>query len=104
MNELSIDRQLDLVANHHSASLEGLVPGQVEVGAVQLRRRADADAIVAPRISCSPLVRYVEGYFLRNVSDGQVADYVKPLRQVALDALAYESHHRVSRDVEEVRR
>ena len=38
VNQLDVDRQLDLVANRDAAGLERLIPRQTEVAATELRR------------------------------------------------------------------
>ena len=102
VNQLDVDRQLHLVANHDATRLERLIPRQVEVAATELRRCADADAIVAPRVLRASLVRRVDRDFPRDVANRQVSDDAEILPNVALDALAHEPHGRVVRDVEEI--
>src|ERR1700722_8733749 len=50
LHELDIESDGDLVANENAASLEGSVPGQSEVLAINLRGRRDRNSGVAPWI------------------------------------------------------
>src|SRR4029079_15470764 len=103
-NQLDVNRQLDLVANHDATRLERLIPREVEVASAELRRGADANSVVAPGLLRASLVRRFDRDLSRDVANGEISDDAEFLANVALDALAHEPHRRMVCDIEEVRR
>src|SRR5690349_24474545 len=74
LHRLHVDVDLDLVAHEHPTGLEGGIPGEPPLAAVDLRVGAEAHALAAPGILPASLVGDVEGDFLRDVPDREVAD------------------------------
>src|SRR5437879_6401996 len=73
-DRLEVDLDLDVVAEQETTRLEPLVPGQVEVLAVQLRLGGEADPAIAPGILALAVEAGVERDLLRLPVDGDVAD------------------------------
>src|SRR5580693_6374595 len=74
LHELDIESDGDLVANENAASLEGSVPGQSEVLAINLRGRRDRNSGVAPWILrrwCGPF--NVKADLVGYATNGQIA-------------------------------
>src|SRR5689334_5961060 len=102
LNQLHLDRHLDIVAEEPAAGLECLVPGEAELLPVDLPLRLEAHPLTAPRILAAALELGVERDFLRLIADREIADQLELAIDVALDALARERHRRKALDVEEV--
>src|SRR5688572_8205066 len=49
-HQFGVDRNLDVVADSQAAGFEHLIPGQPEVTALDLGRRAESGTLAAPRI------------------------------------------------------
>src|SRR5258708_4582474 len=69
-----LHRQFDArrLADEDAAGLQGDVPGEAEVFAVDLGGRAEADALVAHRGSAAAVEVHLEGDGLRGAVHGQV--------------------------------
>src|SRR5260370_13785060 len=83
--------ELDLVAEDEPARLQALVPGQVEVLAVQLGLSVETHASIAPWILALAVEAGVERHFLGDAMDGQITDHLEVRRLLALDLLALAS-------------
>src|SRR6267142_2035543 len=101
LDQLEIDRDLDLVADGHTAGLEQLVPGEPEVLAVDLRRGTVAGALAAPRILPAAFLRHGQRHFLLDVLNREVARHLQPV-PVGDDLRASEAESREPVRIEEV--
>src|SRR5687768_8890100 len=90
-DQLELDGDLDLVAHEHPAGFERLVPVQPEILAVDLRARAEADALASPGVlpPAAGLNRERDGP--GDVADRQVAGHGKCIRARPGDAGAPET-------------
>src|SRR5262249_16908513 len=104
VNQLDVERQLDLVTHHHTARLENLVPGETKRRTADLPRGTEACAIVAPRIARAPLGCHVERHWLGYATNGEVTRHAEGAVQISGDARAGKAHRREIRRVEEVGR
>src|SRR5258708_40299992 len=90
-NGLNLERDVDLVAEHHAAGCEWLIEDDAEIATVDARSRAPADAVVAPRIGDMTGDRAVEGDALRDAAQREVAADGER-RAAAADRRADERH------------
>src|SRR3954464_5725996 len=67
-----VEEDLDLLADEHAAGLEGLVPVEAELGALDLADDLEADAGVAPRVLVDALRDALEDDLAGGAADGQV--------------------------------
>src|SRR6266545_6054443 len=91
-DQLDVDRDLHVVADGYATGLEQLVPGQAEIAALDLRRRAEAGALATPGILAASLGRDVEHDLTRDAADRQVAGDREVVTLHAVDAAALEGH------------
>src|SRR5205085_9524762 len=82
--------------------LENLVPGQAEILPVQLRRRAVADPVIAPRILAPPLGRHVERDVARDSLDRDPAAELEVAHRISGDGAALELDRRIRVHGEEI--
>src|SRR5579875_1860705 len=74
LNELGVDRKRYFVAHQHAAAFKRSVPGEAEVLAIDLRRRRNADAQIAPWVLARRAQAFDgKGYRPGHPADGQVA-------------------------------
>src|SRR3954465_6657245 len=99
---LALDLDLDLLADHHAAGLEGHVVGQAPVLAVDLGGRADTEDLLAVRAGGGALELDDELDRLGHVLDGELTVQDELGARVRLDAGAAELHRRVLLRLEEV--
>src|SRR5690606_36081569 len=69
---LDFERDLDLVADQNATALEGRIPGDAKILAVDLSRGAEAAHGLAPRVVDGPVVTGVECNLPRDTGHGQV--------------------------------
>src|SRR5918993_1564485 len=98
LGELHVERQLDLLGDEDATGLEGGVPGQAPVGAVDLAVGLEGGLLVAPRVGGDTVELDLEGDRLGDPLDGEVTG-----QRAAVEGGAAERHLRVVLDVEEVR-
>src|SRR5918993_43851 len=98
LGELHVERQLDLLGDEDATGLEGGVPGQVPVGAVDLAVGLEGGLLVAPRVGGDTVELDLEGDRLGDPLDGEVTG-----QRAAVEGGAAERHLRVVLDIEEVR-
>src|SRR5512140_544073 len=104
LDGLDLDLDVDLLAHHHAACLEDLVPGEAEILPVERSLRGEAGALISPRVLRAPRVLDVEDDRKPGAADRQVAGQPEAVVTQRLDLRAFEGELRVPRRVEEVRR
>src|SRR3954464_15143565 len=72
LDQREVEEDLDLLADEHAAGLEGLVPVEAEVAALDLADDLEADAGVAPRVLVDALRDALEHDFLGGAADREV--------------------------------
>src|ERR1043165_9938815 len=72
--ELRVDGDLDVVRDHHPSRLERLIPRQTELRPVDLRRRTEPRADIAPRIVADALAGDIEDDLTRHAANREVTD------------------------------
>src|SRR4029077_20087518 len=102
LSKLTVDLELDLLANQQAATAERDVPDEAPVGAVDGSGQRATDLEVAVRIGCGATVLVVERDLLGDVPDSQVTDRLEVVVAVFLDRLQGEDDRRVLLDVEAV--
>jgi DNA-binding NarL/FixJ family response regulator len=104
LDELALDRDLDLLADHDPA-VQDRVETQPEFLPVDLRRGAVGDPVAHhPLVVELPVPGHVQLHRPGVSLDGQVAGQREPVCPGRLDARALERDHRVLLHLEEVRR
>lgn len=99
----NVDADLDVVAYQEASRLQGRVPVQIEVLAVDGGRRAEADALSTPGVRALTRELSVHGNLFGNAVDGEIADdHVLVLAPVQLHALALEDQLRVMLRIKEI--
>src|SRR5438105_2774745 len=71
-NELDVDLDLHALADEEATRLEHLIPGDVEVLAVDLRRREEAGPHVAPRVDGGAAELHIQRHRLGDVPHRQL--------------------------------
>src|SRR3954451_9166817 len=104
LDQREVEEDLDLLADEHAAGLEGLVPVEAEVRALDLADDLETDAGVAPRILVNALRDALEDDLARGAANRQVTGDAVGLLVELLDAGGPERQLRVVLDVEEVGR
>ena len=99
LDQLDVQDDLDLLAHEDAAALDGDVPGQAEVLAVDLGGRLEAGAGAAPRVGRDAGEVQVEVHLAGDALDGEVAHEL-----VGGHRGGGEGHHREAVGVEEVGR
>src|SRR5690348_6724479 len=102
--KLELEADLHLVADQQAAGFERLIPGQTEIAAADLRRRAESEALAAPRIRDPALLDDVERHLTRHAVDRQVAGELELAAAAIEHARPLERDARILLRVEEVGR
>src|SRR4051812_7520378 len=96
-----VEAQLDLVRHEHVARAEGLVELHLEVGAVELARDLEPDALVAPRVGLRALDLGLQRDLARDAVERELADYLEGVLVQRADLRRAEPDLRMLLDVEE---
>src|SRR5580692_6323245 len=104
LDGFDLDLDVDLFTDEHTARLEGLVPLEAPVRAVDRRPADEAYARVAPGVLAASRLFHVEHGLLGHAVDGEVARHLEVSLAGPFDALALERDRRELLDVEEVGR
>ena len=103
LDELDVEGDVDVFADQDAAGLEGRVPAQAEVLAVDLGGGGEADAGVAPGVFAGRAGAFDgEGDGLGDAMEGQVAGDGVVAFALALDRGGFEGHGGVGLGFEEV--
>src|SRR5687767_2842693 len=99
--ELHVDRDLRLIADHHAARLECLVPGEAVGATVDLALCTEPCALVAPGVADAAFRGDVQNERTSDIADREIARQGEVATDVAIDPRADEAHRRKALDVEE---
>src|SRR5690606_24218671 len=91
LHPLHLDLHVDPVGDQDAARLEGLVPGEAELAAIDPRLGAERQPLDAERILHAAEELRVQLHLPGRPADGQVADQSIPILSGLLHALAPES-------------
>src|SRR5262245_24135387 len=102
LHQFGVDRDLHVVADEDAAGLKHLVPLEAVVAPPDLRRRAEAAALAAPRIAAAALGRDVERHLAGHVADREIPYQLELVTVHAGDPRAAEGDVGEIVDVEEI--
>src|SRR5680860_220338 len=101
---LQLYDEFHCIIHQHAPGLQGTVPHQTKVLAIQLRLGLKTNAIISPRIREAAVEAGIELDLPGNFLDGEISHYCQPLPIRILYPLASEYHFRVVLGIKEIRR
>src|SRR5438309_2004483 len=104
LDRFDLELEARLLAHQDAAGLDGHVPGEPEVLAIDLGAGREAGPPVAHRIGCPAVVLDLEADSARDAVDRQITVYEEVSGRFPFDPRALERDLRIALDVEEVGR
>src|SRR5688572_10823894 len=101
-HDLSVNDDLDLVADRDAAGLEQLIPRQPEVAALDFRRGFEPRALTAPGVLRAPMSGDIEHHLACDIANGQITNELEAISGHVGQTTALESQGRKRFRVEEI--